>query len=145
MYLLDTNVISERRRGKHADRGVIEFIDNNDHLLYLPVQVIGELQSGFEALRRRRDRAQAIRVETWLREILHEYESRILAFDLSCAKIWGMLRGLGDQNQIAKQIASIALVHDLTVVTRNTSHFARTGVRLHNPFLADAKPPDRRN
>ena len=140
MYLVDTNVISERRRGRRADRGVIEFIDNNDHLIYLPVQAIGELRCGVEALRRRRDRAQAARVETWLEEILDEYDSRILPFDLLCAKVWGVLRGLGDQNQIDKQIASIALVHDLTVVTRNISHFARTGVRLLNPFRADAKP-----
>jgi toxin FitB len=145
MYLVDTNVISERRRGRRADRGVKEFIDNNDHLLYLPVQVIGELQCGAEVLRRRGDRAQAVQVETWLQEILEEYGSRILAFDLPCAKVWGMLRGLGDQNQIDKQIASIALVHDLTVVTRNIGHFARTGVRLLDPFLADAASRKRRN
>lgn len=145
MYLVDTNVVSERRRGRNADRGVKEFIGNNDHLLYLPVQVIGELQCGVRVLRRRGDRAQATRVAAWVRKIVDEYGSRILPFDLPCARVWGILRGLGDQNQIDKQIASIALVHDLTVVTRNTSHFARTGVRLLNPFLADSKPSNRAN
>lgn len=142
MFLVDTNVISERRRGRGADRGVVEFIAKNGDQLYLPVQVIGEIQYGVEALRRRGDRVQAGRLDAWLRQILEDYTSRILAFDLPCAQVWGRLRGLGDQNQIDKQIAAIALVHDLTVVTRNLSHFEGTGTRLLNPFLADVRRLD---
>lgn len=138
MYLLDTNVVSERRKGRRADQGVVEFIDKAEDPLFLPVQVIGELQYGIEVLRQRGDLPQAIQVESWVEEILEDYSLRILPFDLPCAKIWGILRGSSDQNQIDKQIAAIALVHDLTVVTRNTGHFAGTGVRLLNPFLADA-------
>jgi predicted nucleic acid-binding protein len=47
--------------------------------------------------------------------------------------------GVDDQHIVDRQIAAIALVHDLTIVTRNTSHFAGTGVRILNPFLADAQ------
>jgi predicted nucleic acid-binding protein len=65
---------------------------------------------------------------------------RILNFDLACAALWGRLMGPSDQNPIDKQIAAIALHYDLTVVTRNVTHFAGTGVRLLNPFEADAGP-----
>lgn len=137
MFLVDTNVLSERRKGPRADQGVVDFIGGTEHEIFLPVQVVGELQYGIEALKQRGDLPQAIRVENWVQEILEDYALRILPFDLPCAKIWGILRGSSDQNQIDKQIAAIALVHDLTVVTRNTGHFSGTGVRLLNPFLAD--------
>ena len=136
MFLLDTNVVSEVRKGPRADRGVVDFIGRAEHELFLPVQVIGELRSGVEALRRRGDLPQARRLELWFELILEEYSMRILPFDLQCAKIWGTLMGINDQQIVDRQIASIALVYDLTVVTRNTSHFAGMGVRVLNPFLS---------
>jgi predicted nucleic acid-binding protein len=48
--------------------------------------------------------------------------------------------GVNDQHIVDRQIAAIALVYDLTIVTRNTSHFTGTGARVVNPFLADAPP-----
>lgn len=135
MFLLDTNVVSERRKGRKADPGVARFIHNPEHEFFLPVQVIGELQYGIQALRSRGDLPQARRVEAWFLTILDEFSDHILPFDLDCARIWGVLRGSNDQNHIDKQIAAIALVHDLTVVTRNTHHYSGTGVRLLNPFL----------
>ena len=138
MFLLDSNVISETRKGREADRGVTDLFSHRKNELFLPVQVIGELQSGITKLFQRGDLPQAMRVEQWFQAILKMHSSRILAFDLRCAMRWGVLRGSGDQNQIDKQIAAIALVYDLIVVTRNVSHFAGTGVRLLNPFLADA-------
>lgn len=140
MFLIDTNVISERRRGRQANAGVVDFIDRIDHELFLPVQVVGELLRGVECLRRRGDHPQAMRLESWLQPVLEEFASRILPFDLLCAQMWGKLMGLSDQNPVDKQIAAIALVYDLTVVTRNTDHFVGTGVRLFNPFLADFPP-----
>jgi hypothetical protein len=141
MFLLDTNVVSEARKGSKADPGVAGFIGRAEHELFLPVQVVGELQSGVEALRLRGDLPQALRLEAWFRLVLEEYSMRILPFDLQCGKIWGTLMGVNDQHIVDRQIAAIALVYDLTVVTRNTAHFASTGVRLLNPFLADAVPP----
>jgi hypothetical protein len=137
VYLVDTNVISERRKGARADRGVIDFINAPEHELFLPVQVVGELLRGVENLRARGDHPQALRLEAWLQPLLEEFAPRILAFDLLCAEAWGKLMGVNDQNPVDKQIAAIALVYDLTVVTRNTDHFAGTGVRLLNPFAAD--------
>ena len=140
MFLVDTNVLSERRKGPRADPGVVDYIDLSDHEIFLPVQVIGELFSGVEWLRRRGDFPQASRLETWLNLVLQKYSSRILTFDLECAKTWGSLMGMNDQHIVDRQIAAIALTYDLTVVTRNTSHFADTGARTLNPFRADASP-----
>jgi len=138
MYLLDTNVISERRKGRRADRGVVEFIDNPDHELYLPVQVIGELQRGVANLRRRGDHTQALRLDKWFQSILNDASLSILEFDLECAKMWGILMGANEQHPIDKQIAAIALVNDFTIVTRNAAHFSGTGARVLNPFRADS-------
>jgi toxin FitB len=140
MFLLDTNVISERRKGAKADPGVAEFIDRLEHELFLPVQAIGELRSGVERLRIRHDHAQALRLEAWLESILSDASLRILAFDTACATVWGKLMGMNDQHAVDRQIAAIAIVYGLTLVTRNTAHFADTGVKLLNPFTADAPP-----
>lgn len=140
MFLVDTNVLSERRKGRRANPGVVEFIDHSEHEIFLPVQVIGELFSGVEWLRRRGDLPQASTLETWLKLVLEKYSTRILTFDLECAKVWGALMGINDQHVFDRQIAAIALAYDLTVVTRNIDHFAGTGARTLNPFRADVTP-----
>jgi predicted nucleic acid-binding protein len=137
MFLVDTNVLSEGRKGRKADPGVRDFLERAEHELYLPVQVVGEVRGGIERLRQRGDLPQSLRLEAWYRQILEEYTQRILAFDLECAKLWGALMGSNDQHPVDKQIASIALVYDLTVATRNLAHFDGTGVRLVNPFMVD--------
>jgi predicted nucleic acid-binding protein len=135
MYLLDTNVISEARKGPRANRGVLAFraqvLKNED---YLPAQVIGELRCGAESLKHRGDMPQAALLESWLETVLGEYEDRILSFDTDCAEIWGHITASNYQNLIDKQIAAMALLYDLTVVSRNVEHFAGTGVRVLNPF-----------
>jgi len=77
-------------------------------------------------------------LEKWYRSVLAEFSEHFVAFDLDCAKVWGALIGVNEQHQIAKQIAAMALLHDLIVVTRNTQHFAGTGARMMNPFHADS-------
>ena len=62
------------------------------------------------------------------------YADAILPFDEETAHVWGRLRVPNPENPLDKQIAATALIHDLTVVTRNTDHFVPTGVRLKNPF-----------
>lgn len=135
MYLLDTNVISESRKGEKANRGTQEFWRAVDlDAIYLPVQSIGEIRRGVEILKRRGDSAQARLLETWLQTLTTEYADRILSFDDDCAQVWGCLMSADNQHPIDKQIAAIALIHDMTVVTRNTSDFSGTGVGLINPF-----------
>ena len=77
-------------------------------------------------------------LEAWLVQVLQEYGDRVLALDGDAAQLWGRLRVPNPHNAIDKQIAAIALLHDLTVVTRNSEDFAGIGVRLLNPFLASS-------
>lgn len=135
MYLIDTNVVSELRKGARADIGVSAFFAAlNPQHIHLAVQTIGELRRGLENVRGRGDHAQADRLESWLDDITSDHAARLLGFDLDCAQVWGKLMSPNPQHPIDKQIAAIALIHDLTVVTRNTADFASTGARLLNPF-----------
>lgn len=135
MYLVDTNVVSEARKGARAHPGVRAFLrDADPGSLYITVQTIGEIRRGLENIRRRGDSVQARILEQWLAVLLADYGDRILGFDSDCAQVWGKLMSPHPQHPIDKQIAAIALIHDLTVVTRNTADFATTGVRLANPF-----------
>ena len=136
MYLIDTNVISELRKGDRAHVGVVLFLRTADpDSLFLPVQTLGELRKGVEIIRLRRDLEQAQRLEQWLDLVVQSYDDRILNFDHECAQMWGRLMAQGPQHSIDRQIAAIALLYDFTVVTRNTPDFDGTGVRLLNPFV----------
>lgn len=73
-------------------------------------------------------------LETWLLLLLEQYRENVLDFDAEAAQVWGRLRVPNPEHALDKQIAAIALVNDLVVVTRNTTDFAGTGVRLVNPF-----------
>ena len=137
MYLVDTDVISEARKGGKANHGVRNFFAGAERdavPLYLSVVTVGELRTGVERLRHRGDIAQAKRLERWLGQIAKAYAEVILPIDQETAHVWGRLRVPNPENPLDKQIAATALIHDLTVVTRNTPHFAQTGVRLLNPF-----------
>ena len=137
MFLLDTNVVSELRKGAKADAGVRAFHAGlAPELVYLSVITLGEIRRGIENIRGRGDLRQARRLEDWLEAVLADHAARVLSFDADCAQVWGKLMSPGPQHPIDKQIAATALIHDLTVVTRNTADFAATGVRMVNPFQA---------
>jgi predicted nucleic acid-binding protein len=108
----------------------------DDTPLFLAAVTIGELRRGVELIRHRGDHLQAELLEQWLIDVLETYGDRVLDLDGDAAQIWGRLRVPNPHNAIDKQIAAIALLHDLTVVTRNTDDFAGCGVRLLNPFQA---------
>jgi predicted nucleic acid-binding protein len=136
VYLVDTNVISESRKGKKANQGVQAFWASVDpDSLYFSVQTIGELRCGIERIANRGDEMQARILERWLNLVISEYGDRILEFDEDCAQVWGKLMAVQYQNAIDKQIAAIGLIHGLTVVTRNVKDFESTGVQTLNPFL----------
>ena len=137
MYLVDTDVISEMRKGDKANPGVREFFvtaKQDATPLYLSVITIGELRTGVERLRHRGDIAQSRRLDRWLAQVTRTYAESILSLDEETAQVWGRLRVPNHENPLDKQIAATALIHDLVVVTRKTAHFAPTGVRLFNPF-----------
>lgn len=140
MYLIDTNVVSEVRKGRSANPGVRTFFrrcTREGASLWLSVVTIGELRRGVDLIRHRGDDKQADRLEAWLGALVEEYRDSILPFDLDAAQVWGRLRVPHPENSLDKQIAATALLHDLTVVTLNVDDFAGTGVHLLNPFPAD--------
>lgn len=137
MYLIDTNVLSEARKQARANRGVTEFFERvatTGEAVYLSAVSVGELRRGVELIRHRGDAEQASRLEAWLISVLEYYGDDILPFDADAAQVWGRLRVPHPEHALDKQIAAIALVNDLTVVTRNTAEFEGAGVRLLNPF-----------
>ena len=143
MYLIDTNVISEARKRSRANPGVIDFfqrVANAGDPVYLSVVTVGELRRGVELIRLRGDAEQASLLSDWLSAVLDQYADKVLAFDADAAQVWGRLRVPNPEHALDKQIAAIALLHDLTVVTRNSTDFAGTGVKVMNPFVAPASP-----
>lgn len=135
MYLVDTNVISEARKGSKANPGVTNFFRNRRREdFYLSVQTMGELRRGIENIRKRGDHAQAARLEAWITVVSDEYAERILGFDAECAHIWGYLMSPDPSHPVDKQIAAIAKSYNLQVLTRNTADFSATGVNFYNPF-----------
>ena len=137
MFLLDTNVISAARKGNRADPGVracFTDIAQKQAPIYLSAITVGELRRGIDLIRHRGETIQAQRLEDWLSTVLNDYGESVLSFDADAAQLWGRLRVPAPEHAIDKQIAAIALLHDLTVVTRNTADFQGTGVRLLNPF-----------
>ena len=135
MYLIDTNVISEFRKGRKANAGVRKFLASvNPDSLFLSVQTIGEIRHGIAKIEKRGDSSQAGVLEHWLNQVIAEFDDRILSFDEDCAQVWGRLMAIQVQHPIDKQVAAIALIHGLTVVTRNTGDFDGTNVELIDPF-----------
>jgi len=136
MYLIDTNVISEARKGSKANIGVRNFFAKvNPSDLYIAVQTIGELRRGVQSIRHRGDVNQAKQLEAWLDMVVSQYADRVLSFNIDCAQVWGALMSPHPHHAIDKQIAAIALIYDMKVVTRNIDDFLQTGVQLQNPFL----------
>jgi len=137
VFLIDTNVISEARRGPRADFGVRDFFHATDaDETFLAAITLGELRRGIEKVRLLGDVPQARLLAQWLENVEQNFAGRILSFDADCAHVWGRLMTPHPQHPIDKQIAAIALIHDLTVVTRNAADFAGTGVKSLNPFSA---------
>ena len=137
MYLIDTNVVSELRKGRLANKGVRKFFRQaeKDHAgMHLSVITIGELRRGTDLIRHRGDAAQAASLEAWIATVLNDFSLNVISIDEDVAQMWGRLRVPHPENELDKLIAATAMIHDLTVVTRNVKDFAGTSVRMVNPF-----------
>ncbi|MBF0165100.1 MAG: type II toxin-antitoxin system VapC family toxin [Magnetococcales bacterium] len=135
-HLLDTNVISELRKAPHkAHDRVIAWANRMDpHALFLSVITIQELEIGVQ-LSERRDPAQGRMLRQWMNhQVLPAFIHRILPIDTAVAVQSAKLH-VPDPRPIRDGlIAATALVHGMTLVTRNVTDFAATGVRLLNPW-----------
>lgn len=136
--LLDTNVISEPRKGRRADANVMRWFSSvGTEELYISVLVIGEIRQGIKGLRKR-DPLQASHLESWLVGLRRGYADRILPVDLDAAEEWGRMNVPDPISTRDGLMAATAKVRNMTFVTRNTADVARTGVRLLNPFDSSA-------
>lgn len=138
MYLVDTDVVSEWRRGPGAHPGVQHFFRNaaeRNEALYLSVVTVGEIRRGADVVRHRGDTLQARRLDDFFTALVEQYADRIVDLGLPEALAWARLRVPHPENPLDKQIAATALTRGWTVVTRNVAHFEALGVRVLNPFV----------
>jgi predicted nucleic acid-binding protein len=135
MYLLDTNVLSELRRSERADANVAGWAARTPAATFW-ISVISILEIEMAVLRvERRDPAQGAQLRKWFeRQVLRSFESRILPVDVAVARRAAALHVPDPRADRDALIAATALVHGLTVVTRNIGDFEATAVPLINPW-----------
>jgi predicted nucleic acid-binding protein len=131
MYLVDTNVRSEARRGNVAAARWLRGVD--PLLVYVSVVTIGEIMKG-AALKRSRDAVAGQALQDWLAGILQRHDKRILNVDSDVMLAWGQLQAVRPRPVMDCLIAATALVHGKIVVTRNEADFADSGVEVFNPL-----------
>ncbi len=132
MFLLDTNIVSESRKPK-PHGGVMAWLAAQESAsLYISAMTIGELQRGIE-LTRAQDAMRAGEIEAWLEQVI--VSGQVLPMDAAVCREWARLTH-GRSNTLAEDafIAATAIVHRLTVATRNVRDFKSLGVETVNPF-----------
>ena len=137
-FLIDTNVISEVRKGARCDANVAAWyaaIEDDD--LYLSVLVLGEIRRGIERARAG-EPAKVRALEQWLSVVSRSFGNRILPVDQRVAEEWGRIRAKRSAPVIDALLAATARVYDLTLATRNTADVAGLGAEVVNPFEAIA-------
>lgn len=137
MYILDTNVISELRRARKTHQNVRKWAERLPSAsLYISVISVLELEIGI-ALLDRRDKEQGAILRAWMDgRVLPTFSGRILSIDTEVAQRCAMLHVPNPRSDRDALIAVTALVHGLTVATRNVADFERTGVGVLNPWEA---------
>ena len=134
MYLLDTNVVAELRRPKPHGAVLAWLAGIRDAELRLSALTIGEIQAGIE-ITRTADARKAAEIEFWLEQIAGAYN--VLAMDAHAFRCWAkLMHGRPGHLMEDAMIAATAVVHGLTVVTRNVRDFKQFDVRTFNPFIA---------
>jgi predicted nucleic acid-binding protein len=134
-YLLDTNLLSETRKAK-ADPGVIAFLQAADpSSVFISVLTIGELRKGIVSKRLRDpDPDAASRLAAWVEGLEVSFADRILGIDAATARLWGDWSGQRPRPVVDTLLAATAVLHDLTLVTRNLHDVRGIPVKLLDPW-----------
>ena len=137
MFILDTNVLSGLRKRERVDPSVAKWLNNVDPVaLFLSSITILEVEIGALSMARR-DRRQAATLRNWINnEVLPSFQSRILPIDLAVVQRCAAFHVPDKRPERDALIAATALVHGMTIVTRNVKDFAPMGVRIVDPFKA---------
>ncbi len=137
MFVLDSNVVSELRKVRfgRADANVAQWADGVDAgSLYISAITVMELEAGVLQMERR-DSKQGQVLRKWLDDyVLAAFDGRVLAVDTAVAKRCAGLHVPDPRSERDALIAATALVHGMTVVTRNIVDFGQTGAMLLNPW-----------
>jgi predicted nucleic acid-binding protein len=133
-YLIDTNVLSELRKGSRCAPAVARWSASvPSSTFHTSVLVLGEIRRGVERIRPR-DPRQADKLERWLQQVKTAFAGRVLLVDERVADAWGRTGGPSPLPVIDGLLAATAMVHGLILVTRNVSDVLRTGVAILDPF-----------
>ena len=133
-FLIDTNIISEVRKGARCNPGVARWwADVAEGDLWFSTLILGEIRKGIE-LARRRDPDKASVLEAWLGEVVSGFGDRLLPVDATVADEWGRMSAIRPVPVIDALLAATAKAHGLTLVTRNETDVAGLGVEVLNPF-----------
>lgn len=133
-YLLDTNILSELRKGSRGSPRVLEWAQSTrSDRHYISVLSLAEIRRGIEILRRKApDQCPAF--ERWLDHLREHYQNEILTVGEEIADRWGRMQAERSLPVLDGLIAATASVHGLTVATRNVADYQNSGVDLVNPF-----------
>jgi toxin FitB len=131
MYLVDTNVVSEARRGTRAAVDWLKSVNPTD--VHLSVITLGEIMRGI-ALKEKSDATAAAQLTAWLQTLRHHYADRILPITDQIAVEWGRIAALRPRGDADGLIAATAIVHDYMLVTRNVGDFEDTRATVINPW-----------
>ena len=135
-YLLDTNVVSELRKGDRANTGLVAWYQARDKReLYLSVITLAELRRGI-ALIRLRDARQADVLDRWCRALQRGFSrvGHLLTLRPAEAAAWGELQAIRPLPILDAFLAATAQTHKLTLVTRNETDFVGLPITMENPF-----------
>ena len=133
-FLVDTNVISEIRKGARCDAAVASWWATvNEDDLWLSALVLGEIRKWVE-IARRRDPQKAAALDAWLGEVTAGFGDRILPVDMAVADEWGRIMAIRPTPVTDALLAATARTHGLVLVTRNEADVAGLGVDVLNPF-----------
>ncbi|MGO8834377.1 MAG: type II toxin-antitoxin system VapC family toxin [Roseiarcus sp.] len=133
-YLIDTNIISEVRKGDRCDPHVSAWYASiADDDLFLSTLVLGEIRKGAE-LARRKDPDKAAALERWLRRVEAAFDGRVLGVDNAVSDRWGRMSAVRPIPVIDGLLAATAVTNGLTLVTRNDRDIAGLGALVFNPF-----------